>query len=102
MEPARPEAKVFIFASFHAALGKEDSVAAAVRGVIGPTQEERGCLFVDAYRSSLDCRLFYIHSRWADERSFEAHAILPHTAHFLALIGPLLDTAAQITRTYRL
>ena len=58
---------LFIFARFHAREGQHDAVASALRDVIPPTREEPGCRSIEAYRSTRDPRLFYIHSRWADE-----------------------------------
>lgn len=53
---------LFIFARFHARDGQQDEVAAALRDVLPPTREEPGCRAVEAYRSTGDPRLFYIHS----------------------------------------
>jgi quinol monooxygenase YgiN len=90
---------LFIFARFHAAEGQESAVAAALNDVVGPTRREPGCIEIRAYRSLQDARLFYIHSRWIDERSFDLHAELPHTVRFLATVGPLIDHPLEVNRT---
>ena len=90
--------ELFIFARFHARLGKEEAVAAAIADVARPTKTEPGCLTFGAYRSTRDPRLFYIHSRWVDETAFDVHSGLPHTVRFIAQVVPLIDHALDVTR----
>jgi len=94
--------ELFIFARFHARAGQESAVADALGDVVGPTREEPGCLAIDAFRSTRDARLFYIHSRWTDVSAFERHSFLPHTVHFVERVAPLLNHALDVTRTERL
>jgi quinol monooxygenase YgiN len=91
--------QLFIFARFHAREGSEAAIAAALREVVVPTRAEPGCLAIDAFRSVRDPRLFYIHSRWIDERAFDIHAALPHTAAFLKRVEALVDHPLEATRT---
>ncbi len=93
--------ELFIFARFYAREGLETAVAAALRDVIAPSREEPGCCAIDAYRSTRDPRLFYIHSRWTDEAAFEIHAELPHTVRFLKRIQPLINHQLDVTRARR-
>ncbi|SEE43677.1 Quinol monooxygenase YgiN [Rhizobiales bacterium GAS188] len=88
----------FIFARFHAREGQETAVEAALRDEVDASREEPGCLAHDAFRSTGDPRLFYIHSRWTDEAAFEAHAELPHTVLFLKRVQPLIDQPLDVTR----
>jgi quinol monooxygenase YgiN len=92
------EVELFIFARFHARSGCEDAVADALRDVVPPSRGEPGCLGIQAFRSTRDARLFYIHSRWKDEAAFDAHAGLPHTLAFVERVTPLLDHALDVTR----
>ena len=87
-----------IFARFHARPGNEAAVAAALREVISPTREEPGCLAIHAFRATRDPRLFYIHSRWADEAAFDRHADLPHTVNFLERVQALIDHPLDVNR----
>jgi quinol monooxygenase YgiN len=91
--------KLFNFARFHAQEGKEEAVAALLRAQIGPVRVEPGCVEIDAYRSTRDPRLFYIHSRWIDEAAFEVHAQLPSTDRFVERMQALIDHEFQATRT---
>jgi quinol monooxygenase YgiN len=91
--------ELFIFARFHAREGREDEVAAAIREVVPRSRAEPGCRAIAAYRSHGDSRLFYIHSRWADEAAFELHATLPHTVRFLEKVQPVIDHPLDVART---
>jgi quinol monooxygenase YgiN len=93
---------LFIFARFHPREGQEAGVEAALRDTVGPSREETACLAIDAYRSTRDPRLFYIHSRWVDEAAFERHAGLPHTVRFVERVGPLIDHPLEVTRAVAL
>jgi quinol monooxygenase YgiN len=90
--------ELFIFARFHAREGEERALAAVLDRQIRFVREEPGCLMIDAYRSTRDSRLFYIHSRWVDEAAFEAHAELPNTVQFLERVQPLIDHSLDVTR----
>ncbi|MBV8652417.1 MAG: antibiotic biosynthesis monooxygenase, partial [Alphaproteobacteria bacterium] len=63
--------QLFIFARFHAAEGREEDVASAIREVAAPSRAEPGCRGIEGHRSLRDPRLFYIHSRWVDEAAFD-------------------------------
>jgi quinol monooxygenase YgiN len=87
--------ELFIVDRCHARDGQQDTVMAALRDVIPPTR----CRAVEAYRSTHDPLLFYIHSRWADEAAFDRHAELPHTVRFLERVQPLIDRPLNVTRS---
>jgi quinol monooxygenase YgiN len=90
--------ELFNFARFHAREGEVASVAAAIRDVVGPSCDESGCLAIEAFRSTRDPKLFYIHSRWIDEAAFDLHAELPHTVLFLERVQSLIDHPLDVTR----
>jgi quinol monooxygenase YgiN len=91
--------ELFIFARFHARDGQQDAVAAALRDVVPLTRAESGCREVNAYRSTRDPLLFYIHSRWIDEAAFDRHAELPHTVRFVDRVQPLIDHPLDVARS---
>lgn len=90
--------ELFIFGRFQARPGDERAVEEALRDVIGPSREEAGCLSIQAFRSTRDRRLFYIHSRWVDEAAFDHHATLPHTVRFIERVQALIDHPLDVTR----
>jgi quinol monooxygenase YgiN len=91
--------ELFIFGRFRALPDREAALEAAIRAVIAPSRGEPGCLGIQAFRSTRDARLFYIHSRWRDEAAFELHATLPHTVRFIEQVEPLIDHELEVTRT---
>ena len=90
--------ELHIIARFHARAGKEAEVEMAIRDVGPPTAAEPGCLGYELLRSTRDRALFFIHSRWRNEATFEQHAGLPHTVRFLACVQPLIDHPLDVTR----
>ena len=90
--------ELFIFARFAAIEGHEAELAMALRDVVGASRAEPGCIAIDAFRSTRDPRLFYIHSRWVDEAAFDHHAGLPHTVRFTERVQALLDHPLDVTR----
>ena len=91
--------ELFIFARFHAREGREGAVEAALCEEIPQARAEPGCLEIDAYRSTRDPRLFFIHSHWTDERAFDTHAEMSHKVHFIRRVEPLIDHALDVNRT---
>ena len=90
--------ELFIFGRFHAGPGNERALEEALGQVVGPSRAEAGCLGIQAFRSTRDPRLFYIHSRWVDEAAFEHHATLPHTVRFIERAQALIDHPLDVTR----
>jgi len=90
--------ELFIFARFHARESEGSALAAVLGEQIRFARGEPGCLMIDAYRSTRDPRLFYIHSRWTDEAAFEVHAELSNTLRFLDRVQPLIDHPLDVTR----
>ena len=98
MKTPRVPSELFVFARFHAREGEEGAVAAAMGEMLGPVRAEPGCLAIDAFRSTRDPRLFYVHSRWIDEASFDSHASLPNTVRFIERVQRLIDHPLDVTR----
>ena len=93
------DSQIYIFGRFHAGPGQENALEAALREVIPPSREEPGCVSIHAFRSTADPQLFYIHSIWISEASFEIHAGLPHTVRFIERMDSLVDQTREVTRT---
>ena len=90
--------ELFIFARFHVREGNEAIAAAVLREQTAGVRAEPGCLAIQAYCSIRDPRLFYIHSRWTDEATFEIHADLPQTVEFVKRMETLIDRPFEATR----
>jgi len=91
--------ELHIFARFHARPGNEAALADTLRAVVAPTREEPGCVSINAFRSTRDPQLHFIHSRWTDAAAFERHAGLPHTVRFIERVQLLVDQPLDIQRT---
>jgi len=91
--------ELFIFARFHAQTGREEEVADALAAVVPPSRAEPGCLDIQAFRSTQDERLFFVHSRWRDEAAFDLHATLPHTVYFIERVSAAIDHPLEVNRT---
>jgi quinol monooxygenase YgiN len=89
---------LFVFTRICAKEGLQQSVAAAIEEVLGPTSQELGCITIDAFRSTGDPRLFCIHSRWQDEADFDDHLQRSHTLQFLESIRALSAEPMKVTR----
>jgi quinol monooxygenase YgiN len=88
-----------VFVRFHAHPGQAETVAAAIAAVVPPTRAELGCLSIQGHRSIQDRDLFWIHSRWADEAAFDAHAAMPHTVVFVETVQAAIDHPFAVSRS---
>jgi quinol monooxygenase YgiN len=95
-------ATLFVFVRLHARAGHEGDIVAALQKVARLSRDEDGCVAIDAFQSTTDRRLFYIHSRWVDEAAFDTHAGLPHTVRFIERVTTLIDHPLDVTRAERL
>ena len=91
--------KLFIFARFRAREGQEHALEALLRAQLELVRAERGCLEMGVYRSVHDPRLFWIHSRWADEAALNLHVNLPNTDRFVERAEQLIDHPFDVTRS---
>ena len=89
---------LFIFALFHAKEGKGGEVSTLLRKEVVAARHDSGCVAHQAYRSTSDSRLYFIHSRWTDEGAFEEHLKKTHTVRFAERIEPLLDHELEVNR----
>ena len=91
--------ELYIFARFHSHEGLEDTVYAALQSQVAATRGERGCIAINAFRSTRDLRLFFIHACWTDEDAFDVHAELADTKAFVQRVETLIDHPIDVTRT---
>ena len=90
--------ELFIFTRLHARPTREKALEDALRYLLAISCEQSGCLDIRAFRSTHDARLFYVHSRWANEAAFEAHVSLPQTLRFNKHVKSLIDHPLEVTR----
>jgi len=88
------------FIRFEPQAGKEERLREELRKVVDASRSETGCVSVHLFESVRPAVVFFIYSEWEDEATFEAHAALPHTRHFLLLVPELITHPVQAVRTY--
>jgi len=87
------------FVRFEPICGKEQQLREELKSILEPTRAEPGCIRIHLYEALRDPVVFYIHSEWVDEATFDAHPRLPHMTHFLGLVGGLVTHPVKGLRT---
>ena len=72
-----------VVATITAKPGSESVVQDALRGLVGPTRGEEGCLSYELYRSAVDPAVFTTIEQWRDRADLDAHMGTPHMAEAL-------------------
>jgi quinol monooxygenase YgiN len=72
-----------------------DAFEEGLRGLIGPSRAEEGCLEYNAFRSGLNENMFLLWERWASMEALEAHFRTPHFIAFAAECAPMLTHPAE-------
>jgi quinol monooxygenase YgiN len=88
-----------IFVRFDARPGKLEQLRDELVLILEPTRAESGCVGIRLYEETGSSGTLIIHSRWADEAAFDAHAQLPHVQRFLSLVGELVTNHVKAVRT---
>jgi len=70
-----------------------------LKSLLEPTRAEPGCIRIHLYEALREPLVFYIHSEWVDESSFDAHPNLPHMTRFLGLAKELVTHPVKGIRT---
>jgi quinol monooxygenase YgiN len=71
-----------IIATLRAKQGQESRAREALRGMLGPTHAEAGCINYDLHESQDDPALFVFYENWASAAHLDSHL---KSAHFQAL-----------------
>lgn len=93
---------LYTFVRFDPVPGKEQQLRGELLRVLGPTRAEPGCLRIHLFESTRGPLTFLIHSEWADDAAFDAHAKLPHMTRFVAAVRDLMTNPLQGVRTSRI
>jgi quinol monooxygenase YgiN len=79
----------------------EKDLGEVLRGVVGPTRRETGCIQYDLHVGANDRAAFAVYERWADQAALDAHLRTPHMTAALPRISELSDSPPSIV-VYRL
>lgn len=91
--------KVFVFASFQPAAGKENNVETTLRAMCGPTRNEPGNEVYDLYvktGGSEDGPSFHLFERYKDAAALDAHRGTEHYKNYRATIMDLLAAPINV------
>jgi quinol monooxygenase YgiN len=76
--------------------GSEDAVREAMKGLVGPTREEEGCLSYDLSESSSAPGTFITVEEWKDPSDLDQHMQTEHIQAALGVLGSELAAAPAI------
>ena len=75
----------------------EEKLCEVLRGLIGPTRSEAGCINYDLHRDVDDPARFMFHENWVSKTALDEHLEKPYLQVFLAQTGYLLAQPVEIT-----
>ena len=82
--------------------GQEAACRDMLRGLVGPTRREDGCLRYELLEDPQDATAFHFEEEWRDASSLERHLASAHVAAAFARAAELLAGAPEIKRLRRL
>jgi quinol monooxygenase YgiN len=85
-----------IIARFQAKPGNEQQVESILRGMVGPTRREPGCLRYDLFRSAGASAGFCLIERYSNQAAIEAHRATAHYRAYRACIVELLSAPIDV------
>jgi quinol monooxygenase YgiN len=88
-----------VFVRFDARPGKLEQLRDELVLILEPTRAESCCIDIGLYEETNGSGTLIIHSTWASEAAFDAHAQLPHMKRFLNLVGELIANPVKAVRT---
>lgn len=94
------ESVLHVIAHVHAKPDRVEETLALLRGIVGPTRKESGCLRYDLLRNPADPAAFTFVEEWRGEADLKSHFEQPHMVAAMARVPELL-TGPPDVRTYR-
>ncbi len=89
---------VRIMARITARAGSEAQLREVLRGLLGPSRGEAGCVSYELFENEDNPVEFVTVEQWADQAAVDAHMATPHVATAIARAGELLAEAPLIHR----
>jgi quinol monooxygenase YgiN len=87
-----------IIATLRAKQGQESRAREALRGMLGPTHAESGCINYDLHESQSDPALFVFYENWTSPAHLDAHLKTPHFQALAKLIPEIFTAPPEITK----
>ena len=87
---------ITVIARAKARKGQEAALEAAIKKIVEPTKEEKGCLKYSIQRSLEDSGLFTTIEEWDSKESADKHMNTPHIQELLTQLPALLAAPPDI------
>jgi quinol monooxygenase YgiN len=71
-------ANLNVAATMVAKKGKEKELEAQLRGLVGPSRKDQGCLSYDLHQSLDDPAVFFFYETWESKAALDQHMAAPH------------------------
>lgn len=68
--------------------GKSEALGQALKALLAPTRQEKGCISYDAHRSNDDPDLWMMYETWESQAALDAHFQTPHLQDFVTAKMP--------------
>jgi quinol monooxygenase YgiN len=79
-----PDMPIILSVTIEAVQGREDELAALLRGLVEPTRTEPGCLGYELNSSTETHGRFLFYEKFAGQAALDEHVNSPHFKNFLA------------------
>jgi quinol monooxygenase YgiN len=89
-------AELHVVAVLKAKAGKEAAVVEAMRSVIGPSRQDKGCIRYDLFEAQGAPGTLVNLETWASQEDLNAHMTSPHLGAAFTNVGDAFDGAPQI------
>ncbi len=89
-------AELHVVAVLKAKEGKEGVVGDALRSIVAPSRQDKGCIRYDLFEAQGAPGTFVNLETWASQEDLNAHMQSPHLGGAFANVGDAFDGAPQI------
>ena len=89
---------IVLIVTYVAKEGREARLEERLREMTRLTRREPGCIDYRFWSATDDPNAILLFEQWQERQALETHLAAPHTAAFLAQIGPAVDGTLELTR----
>ena len=84
-------------ARFTVKRGKHRQLIAALRKLIRPTRQEKGCIRYEVNQQIDNERVITLVEKWSSKQTFDQHCAMPYTQDYLRNTVPKLVASKSVT-----
>jgi quinol monooxygenase YgiN len=93
-----PDETIIIVATITARPDAVEQLKSVLRGLIGPSSSERGCISYRLLQNNADPANFTFVEEWRSDAAIEAHFAMPHLQEALAKAAPLFAKEPDVRK----